>query len=116
MTSTKLARMLMLGAIAATVGTAAVAAGPSSISDPLGYAAPEAAAQRTIVLEPGARYANVEQGETVKFISQGKTFTWNFDTLGTPVFSLGEIAPKDANVGNVTVYVSPNRWYKNGGN
>lgn len=116
MTSTKLAPTLILGVIAAAVGTAAIAASPAGISDPLGYSAPETTAQRTIVLAPDTRYANVEQGETVKFVSQGKAFTWNFDTFGTPVFALKDIAPKDANVGNITVYVGPNRWYSSGAN
>ena len=114
MTSTKLTRILMLGVVAATIGSTALAAGPLGISAPLGYAASESTAQRTIVLRPDTKYANVEQGETIRFVSQGKAFSWNFDTLGTPVFALSEIAPKDANIGDVVVYVSRNRLYING--
>lgn len=61
----------------------------------LGSTAPEAAAGRTIELRPGIKYVNVERGETIKFVSGNKSFTWRFDTLGTPNFTLTEIAPRD---------------------
>jgi hypothetical protein len=81
-----------------------------------GNAVQEPNAGRTIELRADTSYINVEAGETVRFVSQGKTFAWHFDTLGTPVFKLGEIAPRDANVGNVTVYVDSNPLYRGGAN
>lgn len=81
-----------------------------------GNPAQDATAQRSIELRPGTRYVNVEAGETVRFVAQGKSFSWHFDTLGTPVFSLAEIAPQGANVGNVTVYVDSNPLYRGGAN
>jgi hypothetical protein len=81
------------------------------VDGPLGSPAAGSFAQRTINLLPDTRYVNVEQGETIKFSSGGKTFTWNFDTLGTPTFNLAKIAPKDINSGNIQVYVSRNPLY-----
>jgi hypothetical protein len=78
------------------------------VDGPLGSPAAENFTQRTINLLPDTRYVNVEQGETIKFTSGGKTFTWHFDTLGTPTFKLAKIAPKDINSGNIQVYVSRN--------
>lgn len=75
---------------------------------PLGSAAPVAAAERRIALNPGTRYANVVRGETVTFVYGDKSFTWQFDTLGEPNFRLAEIAPQDFGTGHVQVYVGPN--------
>lgn len=111
MTSTKFLRPLMLGALIAATGTTAYAA---SHTDRFGNAVPVSGKQRTIELQPGTRYLNIEQGQTLKFIVQGKAFAWNFDTFGTPVFNLAEIAPKDVDVGNVKVYISPDRTYAGG--
>lgn len=76
----------------------------------LGVSAPEASAARRISLAPDTRYANVLRGETVTFVHRGKAFTWNFDTLGTPVFELAEIAPRDFGTGHVRIYVAPNEF------
>lgn len=76
----------------------------------LGSAAPEAAAGRTIELRPGTKYVNVVRTETVKLVREGKSFTWNFDTLGTPNFNLAEVAPRDFPASGVRVYVAPSPW------
>ena len=116
MRSTNLIRTLILAvAVVAASGTAFAIEHVKGVAR-YGNPAQDASAQRSIELRPGTRYVNVEAGETVRFVSPGKSFSWHFDTLGTPVFSLGEIAPKDANVGNVTVYVDSNPLYRGGGN
>ncbi|HEX2531873.1 MAG TPA: CzcE family metal-binding protein [Burkholderiaceae bacterium] len=107
MSSTKLIRTLILGIFSATIGTAAFATVHSGVSDALGNTASDAQAQRTIELRKGVKYANIEKGETVKFVSEGKSFTWTFDTLGTPAIPLAAIAPEGAHVGDVVVYVGP---------
>lgn len=61
---------------------------------------------RQIELQPGEKYVNVTRGETVLIKADGKAFAWKFDTLGTPVFVLSEIAPKNVNVKGVQVYVT----------
>ena len=80
----------------------------------LGVSAPEATAGRRITLAPDTRYANVVRGETVTFVYRGKAFTWNFDTLGTPVFELAEIAPRDFGTGHVRIYVGEDNRYISG--
>lgn len=112
MNRVKLATIFMLGVLSVTAGGTAMAVDKetqallnSGIKDPIGTAAPEAAAQRTITISPTTKYVNVERWEVVKFVVDGKSFTWHFDTLGTPIFELAAIAPKDINVGKVVAYV-----------
>lgn len=71
----------------------------------LGTAVPEGAAARKIVITPRTKYANVKRDEVVTFQNGDKSFTWKFDTLGTPNFPLAEIAPKDFGTGHVRIYV-----------
>lgn len=80
----------------------------------LGNAALEAKAARVITLKPMTKWANVQRGETVTFVYGAKSFTWYFDTLGTPNFALAEIAPKDFGTGHIRVYVGPNASDSNG--
>ena len=61
---------------------------------------------RQIELRPGDDDLNVTRGETVLIKSGGQTFAWKFDTLGTPVFALSEIAPRNLEVQGVRVYVA----------
>ena len=112
MNQIKLATIIVLGALSATVGTTAMAVDKetqallsSRVKEPFGTTAPEAAAQRTITITPTTKYVNVERWEVVRFLVDGKSFTWNFYTLGTPIFEMAAIAPKDINVGKVVVYV-----------
>lgn len=114
MTRYKLILTLMLGAFAGTVGNSAMAVDKqteallsSRIKDPFGTAAPESAAQRTINISSNTKHINVERDEVIKFLVDGKSFTWHFDplALGYPIFELAAIAPKDVNVGKLVVYV-----------
>lgn len=102
MKSSKLNQMFALGALAA------VLAGPvAAESQHFGNSVQAASAERTINLSSGKKYINVEQGEVVQFVKDGRTFTWRFDTLGTPVFDLSEIAPAGFVGRGIKVYVSP---------
>ena len=120
MFSPKLTKVLFVGGLSALMGGTALATDTVEpvtsvmvphVSGALGSPAPESAAQRTINLLPSTKYVNVEQSEIVKFSSGGETFTWNFDTLGTPNFDLAAIAPANMDVGKVRVYVGPNSLY-----
>jgi hypothetical protein len=62
-------------------------------------------ASRVIDLTSRRSAINVTAGETVQFNLDGRSVTWNFDTLGTPVFSLTKIVPQAP---NLMVYVSRN--------
>ena len=63
-------------------------------------------ADRTVTLTDGAKHLNVLRNETVRSIVARKSFTWRFDTFGTPVFKLGEIAPQAAAAKDILVYVA----------
>lgn len=63
-------------------------------------------ADREVTLADGAKYLNVQRNETVRINVAGKSFTWRFDTFGTPVFKLVEIAPQGVGVRDIMVYVA----------
>lgn len=65
-------------------------------------------ADRKVTLADGAKYFNVQRNETVRINVAGKSFTWRFDTFGTPVFNLGEIAPQDVGARGLLAYVAEN--------
>ena len=79
-------------------------------NSPLGMTGNPQQADRYIVLKAGKKFVNVTQGETVKFTSGDKSFTWKFDTLGTPNFQLADIAPTDFETNNVRIYVGKNMF------
>lgn len=79
-----------------------------------GMPAADAAADRTVVLDDHARYVNVNDGETVRFVHGDHSFAWTFDTLQRDgVASLAKIAPRDFGVDGATVYIAPNPLYAN---
>lgn len=73
----------------------------------------EGNADRTIVLDAATKWVNVTGGETVKFIVNGKSFSWRFDTNNlAPVFDLDQIAPAGMLSGQrIKVYVAPDPLY-----
>lgn len=75
-------------------------------TDHRGSVAPAKNAARTVVIQPDAKYVNVDRWEIVSLMYNDKSFTWKFDTFGAPNFSLAEIAPSDFGTGHVRVYVS----------
>jgi len=83
------------------------------------HAAPAAAAalnaDRTIVIQPGTRYVNVTNGETVLFQVGGKSFVRKFySMLSHGSFSLSEIAPADVDVHGIVVYCQPDLYERAG--
>lgn len=102
----KFSILLAAGALSATLGTSAFAVDTQIKGQHLGSPAQVQSVDRQIELRPGAMYVNVTRGETVLIKVGGQAFAWKFDTLGTPVFSLQEIAPRDINVQGVKVYVN----------
>lgn len=96
------------------VSTSLLFAGCSAFNAPvpaalLGDAATDAAAERTIVIDPATRYVNVTGGEIIRFKLGNKTFTWHFDgALNVTQFALQRIMPADLLDHPVTAYVRPN--------
>jgi hypothetical protein len=96
----------------AIVGTGLAQAAPGAPAN-YGSAANTGFADREITIEPGTKWVNVNNGETVAFNIKGKTFTWHFETLhAEDQFELEKIAPEGVEVGNVTVYVASNPLYR----
>ena len=95
-----------------SVAVAALALSAASLSavaltnaDRYGEAASPVDAERTIVIGPNTRWVNVNHGEIVKFVVNGKEFAWDFDGL-PQTFDLKEVAPQGAIDHNVRVYIA----------
>ena len=74
-------------------------------ADRYGEAASPADAERTIVIGPNTRWVNVNHGEIVKFVANGREFAWDFD--GVPqAFDLKQVAPQGAIDHSVRVYIA----------
>ena len=103
--SLSLATATMLGLLAVTGARAEVPVGL------FGNSVPPSEAQRTIVITPQTKWANVSQGEIVKFESNGQDFAFDFDSTIDGSFDLAAIAPAGALDHRVTVYVERNAEY-----
>ena len=102
----KLSVVLTVSAMVASM--AASAAVPTKLFGDL--ATPEQA-QRTIVITPTTRYVNVTEGDVVRFVADGKTFAWNFDSPpDVSSFDLSRVAPAGALDHPVTAYVARNQY------
>ncbi len=83
-------------------------------SSDYGIATNAVPADRQLELTPGARYANVTNGESVRFVAGDQSFVWHFATLHSETsVNLGEIAPKNWPLPSVRVYVASNPTYRN---
>ena len=96
----------------AIAGTGLAQAAPGKPAN-YGSAANNGFADREITIKPGTKWVNVNNGDTVAFSVNGKTFTWHFETLhAEDQFGLKQIAPEGVDVGMVTVYVGSNPLYR----
>ncbi len=97
------------------LASSAQAMGLSGTVADYGAPAPERAAGRHLQLTDTTISVNVENGEMVTFVVDGKSFTWNFDAFPNITnFALASIAPKGFDVKNVRVYLSENPLYRGG--
>jgi hypothetical protein len=104
--------LLTIGISSALFAGAAQAA-PSGSSADFGSAASATTAVRQIDLTAATQSVNVDDGETVRFNVNGKSFTWHFDTYSNQgAFDLSKIAPADVMVNGVHVYVASNPVYR----
>ncbi|TFW20224.1 CzcE family metal-binding protein [Duganella callida] len=103
---------VIAAAILAAAGSAQASINPNPKAQ-LGMAAVAASADRHITIGAGTRWVNVNNGDTVEFTVNGKSFTWHFDTLrAEEAFDLAKIAPEGVDAGKVTVYVASNPLYR----
>jgi hypothetical protein len=107
--------LLSLGLASIVQAAGASAAGLTGTSADFGVPVPTAVADRQIDVGTSTKSVNVTDGESVKFNVNGQSFTWHFDTFqqGT-VVDLSKIAPPDAGVQGVQVYVAPSETYAGG--
>jgi len=113
MKKTHIAAIALLTTLFAGAASSASAFGLTHTSADFGASAAAQAATRTIVIQADTRYVNVENGDTVKFDVNGKTFTFAFNTLtGETSFELSRIAPEGVDVPQVRVFVAPNPLYQ----
>jgi hypothetical protein len=102
---------------AVTLSVASLSAGAATMrADLLGEPAQPASAERTIVtavagrtidISGGTKWVNVKHGEVIRFVSNGREFTWYFDGVSQPrPFDMAAIAPADFLDHGVKVYVS----------
>ena len=78
------------------------------VDQDFGSVSEEQNAGRVIKLAPDAKWVNVTEGETIKFIDEasGKSFAWRFDTI-VAVFDLSRVAPAGILAGHpVKAYVA----------
>jgi hypothetical protein len=86
-----LLKMIMIGFC--TISLTSTAAQRQRPVKLLGEPAAATAATRTIVIKPNTKYVRVVSGETVRFVSKDKEFTWRFEGPEGP-FTLSQIAPR----------------------
>lgn len=71
-----------------------------------------APAHRVITIHPETRHVNVQGGDAVRFLVNGKTFAWQFNVARTiDSFDLQEVAPPGMLDHAVTAHVSPDPKY-----
>jgi len=62
---------------------------------------------RTIMITDETKWVNVNHFEVIRFVSNGREFTWYFDGVAQPrPFDLAQIAPAGFVGHSVTIYVS----------
>ena len=95
------------GATVALAIACALSLGQAQSADfRLGTAIEAAQAERSIMIRPDTRWANVKQGESVRFISGQYSFGWKFDGTLSAV-DLSAVAPADFVGRPFMVYVTP---------
>ncbi|HJV79990.1 CzcE family metal-binding protein [Noviherbaspirillum sp.] len=100
--------MVLMVAVFAATGCASRPA-----ADLYGQAVPANPAMRTVHITPSTHYVNVESGEAVRFVVDGKEFGWGFTTPPTVNhFDLNEVAPTNLLNRRVIAYVSPDPKYR----
>lgn len=77
-----------------------------------GQVAEAASVDRSVTLTAGAKL-NVKYGETLQFVSSGKSFVWRFNGFDNRAVDLQRIAPSGFDAQNATIYIHKdplNRW------
>lgn len=98
--------------LSAVLANAAYAVERTGNNTGYGTVVPDSSIGRLITVQPTSKYINVTNGETVTIAANGKTFSWQVNTLPSEaVFDLSKVAPQGVAVSDVKVYVAPNPIY-----
>jgi len=108
-------KLVISSLFAVALSAASLSASAAMRTDLLGEAAQapsaqrsyvSAVAERTININGGTKWVNVNHGEVVRFVSNGREFTWYFNGVSQPQpFDMTEIAPAGFVDRGVKVYV-----------
>lgn len=109
----KLAASAAIAALSASMlAPAAQAQAPTGGSADYGMQVAPDMPARVVTIDAKTRSVNVEDGETIKFNVNGKSFVWHFDTYpDTFSIKLSRIAPAGIDSKDVTVYIDGNPLY-----
>lgn len=106
---------LTLGAAFAVMSVSAQAAIPDGSQSDYGADAPAAAATRVVKVAPSTKWIDVTNGETVRFETQGSSFSWQFDAFpNQTTVDLTRIAPAGFQTGGARLVIAPNPLYRTG--
>jgi hypothetical protein len=95
----------ILGLLAAMAAHAAV---PTRL---LGAVVPPTDTTRTIQIDPATRHVNVNRGDKIRFVANGKEFGYFFDgPRGQTSFDLRRVAPPGMLDHRVVAYVEPDPY------
>jgi hypothetical protein len=98
-------RFLPIAILGIAAATASYAAVPTQL---FGEEVPPDQADRTIRIEPGTRYVNVNYGESVRFEVNGSEFAFRFDGAeGETALDLRQVAPAGTLDHRVEAYIGP---------
>ena len=109
-------RIAMTGAVVAALLSGSALAEPVGLDTLLGEpAAADVPVDKVIMIEPGTRWVNVTQDETVKFIvhvnsGAEKSFAWHFTSPRFAV-DLSQIAPQGMIDHSVVAYLASDPLY-----
>jgi hypothetical protein len=79
-----------------------------------GSLANDSEATRTMAIGPGTKHVNVTQGDVVKFVVDGRQFTFRFANTSTRTFDLQRVAPEGMLNHSVTAFVAISADLKGG--
>ena len=109
-------KLVITRLFAVTLSALSLSAAAAMRTDLLGEPVQPASAERTIVtalagrtidITGGTKWVNVNHGEVIRFVSNGREFTWYFDGAAqTQPFDMTEIAPAGFVDQGVKVYVA----------
>ena len=108
-------KLAITSLFAATLSAVSLSAAAATRTDLLGEPTQQPSAQRAVVtavagrtinINGGTKWVNVNHGEVVRFVSNGREFTWYFNGVSQPQpFDMTEIAPAGFIDHGVKVYV-----------